>query len=294
MSAIPATADESHAPASIAACSSFIRHEPDSARPAGADYRPRLHALAARQRRVARGAELIRQGDSLSSLYEIHAGQFKTCMTDTSGRCQITGFHMTGELLGLDGIAARRHGVAAVALEDALVFVIPYDDLNRLFKEFATLQHEFHLFMGREIVRAQALMLLLGSLAAEGRIVAFLLDLIGRLQARGYSSSELVLRMSREEIGSSLGLQLETVSRTLSRLHSIGVLEVSKRCIHVRDEVTLHRILQGPGGQAATDPRGAVHCGPRSQQPLLRPSLQHEEDFVDRQRTRASRGHGRR
>ena len=245
MSALPATVAENHSPASIAARSSFIRHEPDMARSAGADYRPRLHALAARQRRVARGAELIRQGDKLSSLYEVHAGQFKTCMTDASGRCQITGFHMTGELLGLDGIAARRHGVAAVALEDALVFVIPYDDLNGLFKEFATLQHEFHVVMGREIVRAQALMLLLGSLDAEGRIVAFLLDLIGRLQARGFSSSELVLRMSREEIGSSLGLQLETVSRTLSRLHCVGVLEVSKRCIHVRDEAALRRILHG-------------------------------------------------
>jgi len=264
LSAIPATVDENHAPASMAARSSFIRHDPETAKPGDADYRPRLVALASRQRRVARGTELISQGDSLSSLYEIFAGQFKTCMTDTSGRCQITGFHMTGELLGLDGIAARRHGVAAVALEDALVFVIPYDDLNGLFKEFAALQHEFHLVMGREIVRAQALMLLLGSQAAEGRIVAFLLDLIGRLQARGFSSSKFVLRMSREEIGSCLGLQLETVSRTLSRLHSVGVLEVSKRCIHVRDEVALHRVLQGTGGQAATDTGVAAVCGPAS------------------------------
>lgn len=244
MSAIPTAVDDIHAPATMAVRSSFIRHEPSGSSRPGPATRLRLETLVAERRRVARGVELFRQGDSLAALYEVHAGLFKTCLTDKNGHCQVTGFHMTGELLGLDGIGAGRHSVAAVALEDALVCVIPYDALNRLFEEFATLQHEFHRVMSREIVRAHALMLLLGSVAAEGRVAAFLLDLIERLRARGFSSSALVLRMSRDEIGSCLGLQLETVSRTFSSLQSDGVLVVRKRCIHVLDETALRRIVQ--------------------------------------------------
>lgn len=245
MSATPTAVDDIHAPAAMAVCSSFIRHQPSGPNRPGPATRLRLETLVAERRRVARGAELFRQGDGLAALYEIHAGLFKTCLTSKHGHCQVTGFHMTGELLGLDGIGAGRHGVAAVALEDALVCVIPYDALNRLFQEFATLQHEFHRVMSREIVRAHALMLLLGSVASEGRVAAFLLDLIERLRARGFSSSALVLRMSRDEIGSCLGLQLETVSRTFSSLQSKGVLAVRKRCIHVLDETALRRsVLQ--------------------------------------------------
>lgn len=243
MSATSSAVDDIHAPAAMAVRSSFIRHEPVGASRPGPAIRLRLQALAAERRRVARGAELFRQGDSLAALYEIHAGVFKTCLSDKDGHCQVTGFHMTGELLGLDGIGAGRHSVAAVALEDALVCVVPYDALNCLLQESAALQHEFHRAMSREIVRAHAFMLLLGSVAAEGRVAAFLLDLIGRLRARGFSSSALVLRMSRDEIGSCLGLQLETVSRTFSRLQSDGVLVVRKRCVHVLDEAALHGIV---------------------------------------------------
>ena len=246
MSALPTAVDDIHAPAAMAVRSSFIRHESAGASRPGPGIRLRLEALAAERRSVARGAELFRQGDRMAALYEVYAGLFKTCLTDRNGHSQVTGVHMTGELLGLDGIGAGRHSVAAVALEDALVCVIPYDALNCLLQESAALQHEFHRAMSREIVRAHTLMLLLGSVAAEGRVAAFLLDLIGRMRARGFSSSALLLRMSRDEIGSCLGLQLETVSRTFSRMQSDGVLVVRKRSVHVLDEAALHRIVQAP------------------------------------------------
>jgi CRP/FNR family transcriptional regulator len=117
---------------------------------------------------------------------------------------------------GLDGIGTDRHTCDAVALEDSQVCVIPYDQLEDLSREFSDLQHQFHKIMSREIVRDHGVMLLLGSMRAEERLAAFLLNLTQRLQARGFSASALILRMTREEIGSYLGLKLETVSRTFS------------------------------------------------------------------------------
>jgi CRP/FNR family transcriptional regulator len=138
---------------------------------------------------------------------------------------------MAGELLGLDGISTDRHTCDAVALEDSQVCVIPYDQLEDLSREFTDLQHQFHKIMSREIVRDHGVMLLLGSMRAEERLAAFLLNLTQRLQARGFSASELVLRMTREEIGSYLGLKLETVSRTFSKFQDDGILEVKQRQI---------------------------------------------------------------
>ncbi|MDP2005209.1 MAG: helix-turn-helix domain-containing protein [Rubrivivax sp.] len=207
----------------------------------------RLETLSAELRPVARGMALFRQGDALASLYEVHAGFFKSGITDVQGRSQVTGFHLSGDLLGLDAIGTDHHGADAVALEDAMVRVIPFEAMSALFREYAPLQHAFHKIMSREIIRDQTMMLVLGTLSAEGRVAAFLLDLTQRLHARGFSASSLVLRMTREEIGSYLGLQLETVSRTFSKLQHDGVIEIRNRDLHVRDPAALQRLLQGGG-----------------------------------------------
>ena len=209
--------------------------------------RERLAALCVELRPVARGAALFRQGDRLNALYEVHAGFFKTAVTDVQGRSQVTGFHLSGDLLGLDAIGADHYGADAMALEDGMVCVIPFEPLNALFRDFAPLQHEFHKIMSREITRDQSMMLVLGTLSAEGRIAAFLLDLTQRLYARGFSATALLLRMTREEIGSYLGLQLETVSRTFSKLQHEGVLEIHNRDLQVRDPEALQRLVQGGG-----------------------------------------------
>jgi CRP/FNR family transcriptional regulator len=99
--------------------------------------------------------------------------------------------------------------------------------------------------MSREIVRSHGVMLLLGSMHAEERLAAFLLNLTHRLGARGFSSSSVVLRMSREEIGSFLGLKLETVSRTFSKFQAHGLLFVRHRQIQITDPVGLKQIVEG-------------------------------------------------
>ncbi len=204
-----------------------------------------LDTLVATRRSVARGDTLFRSGDAFQSLYAVRTGFFKTCVTAEDGRDQVTGFQMAGELLGLDGISNDRHSVDAVALEDSQVCVIPYGDLETLSREFTNLQHQFHRIMSREIVRDHGVMLLLGSMRAEERLAAFLLNLTQRLQARGFSASSMILRMTREEIGSYLGLKLETVSRTFSKFQDEGLLEVKQRQISILDPGGLQKIVNG-------------------------------------------------
>jgi CRP/FNR family transcriptional regulator len=199
----------------------------------------RLDALVATRRTVGRGDTLFR------SLYAVRTGFFKTCVSSEDGRDQVTGFQMAGELLGLDGISNDRHSCDAVALEDSQVCVIPYSQLEDLSREFTDLQHQFHKIMSSEIVRDHGVMLLLGSMRAEERLAAFLLNLTQRLQARGFSASSLILRMTREEIGSYLGLKLETVSRTFSKFQDDGLLEVKQRQIRIIDQAGLQQLING-------------------------------------------------
>ena len=207
----------------------------------------RLDGLVMLRRPVARGAALFRSGDPFESLYAVRTGFFKTTISSGDGRDQVTGFQMTGELLGLDGIGDSTHNCDAVALEDSQVCVIPFDRLESLAREFPELQRQINRFMSREIVRDHGVMLLLGSMRAEERLAAFLLNLTQRLRSRGFSGSSLVLRMTRDEIGSYLGLKLETVSRTFSRFHDDGILEVRHRHVEVRDPEALHKLVNGAG-----------------------------------------------
>jgi CRP/FNR family transcriptional regulator, anaerobic regulatory protein len=204
-----------------------------------------LDDLVSTRRSVHRGDALFRCGESFTALYAVRTGFFKTTISSADGRDQVTGFQMAGELLGLDGISHDRHSCDAVALEDSNVCVIPFSQLESLSREHTPLQHQFHKIMSREIVRDHGVMLLLGSMRAEERLAAFLLNLTQRLQARGFSNNALVLRMTREEIGSYLGLKLETVSRTFSKFQDEGMLEVKQRDIRILDQDALGRLVNG-------------------------------------------------
>ena len=205
----------------------------------------RLDDIVANRRALVRGDALFRAGDAFTSLYAVRTGFFKTCVSSEDGRDQVTGFHMAGELMGLDGIGTDYHTCDAVALEDSHVCVIPYQQLEELSRELSDLQHQLHRIMSREIVRDHGVMLLLGSMRAEERLAAFLLNLTQRLQTRGFSSTSLILRMTREEIGSYLGLKLETVSRAFSRFQEEGVLRVKQRQIEVLQPEALQRLVNG-------------------------------------------------
>lgn len=207
------------------------------------DEMDKLDKVISKRRRVKRGSALFSVGDSFTSLYAVRSGFFKTCVTTADGRDQVTGFQMTGEIIGLDGIVSDHHSCNAIALEDAEVCVMPFDQVEELSREFTTLQHHVHKIMSREIVRDHGVMLLLGSMRVEERLAAFLLNLVQRLHARGFSQSELTLRMTREEIGSYLGMKLETVSRTFSKFVEDGIIEVKQRYVCIKSTDRLQRIV---------------------------------------------------
>ena len=202
----------------------------------------KLDEVVAIRRRIKQGDMLFSSGESFTSLYAIRTGFFKTCVSTEDGREQVTGFQMAGEIIGLDGIVTDHHSCNAVALEDAEVCVMPFANVEELSREFPLLQRHVHKIMSREIVRENSVMMLLGNMRAEERLAAFLLNLVQRLHARGFSQSELTLRMSREEIGSYLGMKLETVSRTFSKFSDEGIIEVKQRYVHILNPESLKKI----------------------------------------------------
>jgi CRP/FNR family transcriptional regulator len=195
----------------------------------------RLDELKFARRRIKEGQALYHEGDRFQFIYAVRSGTFKSTLNLKDGREQVTGFQMAGELLGLDGLAAGKHASSAVALEDAEICAIPYAHLSELAAISPDLQHVISRLMSREIVREHSLMMLLGSMNAEERLAAFLLNISQRMKARGYSASEFHLRMSRAEIGSYLGMKLETVSRTFSAFAQQRLLEVDKKHVRITD-----------------------------------------------------------
>jgi len=197
------------------------------------DDMKKLDEVVATRKQVKQGQMLFSNGDAFKSLYAIRTGFFKTCISNEDGREQVTGFQMAGEIIGLDGIVTDQHSCNAVALEDAEVCVMPFANVEELSREFPVLQRHVHKVMSREIVRENGMMMMLGNMRAEERLAAFLLNLVQRLHARGFSQSEMILRMTREEIGSYLGLKLETISRTFSKLCDDGIIEVKQRYVKI-------------------------------------------------------------
>ncbi len=193
----------------------------------------RIDDLVSSRRRLKRGDHLYRAGEAFDSIFAIRSGFFKTDVLLEDGRDQVTGFQMAGELLGLDGISTEHHTCNAIALEDSEICAIPFSRLEGLSREIHALQHHFHKVMSREIVRDHGVMMLLGTMRAEERLAAFLLNLSQRFTARGFSHAEFFLRMTREEIGSYLGLKLETVSRTFSRFQEEGHIAVQQKHIRI-------------------------------------------------------------
>jgi CRP/FNR family transcriptional regulator len=196
------------------------------------------------RRKIAAGQTLYRAGDPFHFIYAVRGGTFKSSLTLADGREQVSGFHMAGDLMGLDGVANGRHASMAMALEDTEICSIPYARLNEPVAGAANLQLVVTRLMSREIVREHSLMMLLGSMNAEERLAAFLLNLSQRLKARGYSANEFHLRMSRAEIGSYLGMKLETVSRTFSAFQKQRLLQVDKRHIRITDLAGLGRAFE--------------------------------------------------
>jgi len=202
-----------------------------------------LEGAAEHRRNLKRGGYLFRAGDTFKSLFIVNSGSVKTTIADHQGRIQVTRFSLPGDLVGIEAIDSGRYPCNVIAMEDSSCCGISYTDLCQLGRGMPALQIHLHRMMSDEITRDYGLMFLLGSMGAEERVAQFLLNLSARHHARGYSSSQFRLCMSRHDIASHLGLRLETVGRILARFSQRGILAILGRDISVKNPLRLQQIL---------------------------------------------------
>ena len=211
----------------------------------GVEDMARLDEVVRRRRPLRRDERLFHHGDALTSVYVARSGAFKTVSVTADGDERIVGFHLPGELMGLDALADGEHRCEAVALDPAEVCEVPVDELSAVASQLPGLQRQLMRVIGQSIARDQDHAEMLSRRHANERIALFLHGLGERLGHIGQSPLQFRLAMSREDIASYLGLAFETVSRGFTRLHEDGVVAVSGRKVEVLDPVELARLAHG-------------------------------------------------
>lgn len=196
----------------------------------------RLEELITPRGPVGEGEHLFRVGEPLGDLYAVRGGFFKTYLIEASGREQVLGFHLPGELIGLDAIWPHKHQCNAVALSTASVCELPYDRITDLSQQLPGLQHSLLRLLSKELALSHSLA---GDFTAEERIAGFLMSLASRMRSRGYSDTHLTLAMSRRDLANYLRLATETVSRVFSRFEHEGLITVNRREVSLRDPAKL-------------------------------------------------------
>lgn len=205
-----------------------------------------LEQIPKRRRSVKRGEYLYRPSEPLIFIYAVKSGSVMTVMPLEDGSDQVSGFHLPGEMLGMDAIDARVHDYGALALEPTSVCELPFSSLEDLGKEVSSVQHQLLRIMSKQILHDQMLQVLLRKRSAEERLAAFLASLSARLHRRGFSSQEFNMSMSREEIGNYLGLAEETVSRLFTRFQEGGMVTAKRKYIRIHDLEALHTAARLP------------------------------------------------
>lgn len=222
----------------------------------GAADLARLDDIVKRKRPLQKGDRLFRVGSRLEALFVARDGAFKTVALDEEGRQQVIGFHLPGELIGLDGLASGEHRCDAEALAPASVCEVPFGDLEKVAGMVPGLQHQLLRVIGQSMGRDHDHLEMLGRKGANERMALFLHTLSERYRALGQSPTEVHLPMSREDIASYLGMVIETVSRTLTRLQDDGLISVRGRQLRILDARALNALAHG----LEADPRQAG-CG---------------------------------
>ena len=213
-----------------------------------------LEGTVKSHRKLSKGEFLYRVGDPFRSLFAIRTGSTKTCEIAADGSVQITGFHLPGELLGIDAINSDKHPCDVIALETTEVCELPFDKLEVLARELPGLQHQLFRLMSREVAEEEVQLLMLGRMKAEERLAAFLLSFSKRFQLLGYSPTDLRLPMSRQDLGDYLGLALETVSRLFSRFQEDKLITVQGRNVKLLNVIRLKGVTeQVDSSQSARD-----------------------------------------
>jgi len=206
----------------------------------------RLDHIIKRNRPLHRGDHLFRNGDRFRSLFVVKTGSVKTFTPSEDGGEQVLGFHLPGEIIGLDAIEREEHTCSAKVLETSAICEIPFARLEELSSTLPSLQHQMYRLLSKEISQDTEMLMLLGKKNAEERLATFLLSLSNRFRKRGLSATDFYLSMSRHEIGNYLGLAVETVSRLFTRFQEEGLLQVERKHVQLLSLSRIESIVTGP------------------------------------------------
>lgn len=203
----------------------------------------RLDAVVQRRRPMIKGEYLYREGDPAKAIYAVRSGSLKTLVESPNGDEQIVGFHLAGELVGLDGFRDDKHTCSCIALETSSVCELPVHSLEELCEQVPELQKQMRRIMGKEVATDHAMLLMLGKMSAEEKLASFLLSLSRRMEERHWKADDFVLSMPRQDIANYLGLAVETVSRLFASYQQEGTIDVDRRRIHIRDMQRLEQVI---------------------------------------------------
>lgn len=204
-----------------------------------------LDVLVKNRRTYKRGELIYRIGEPFRAVFAIRRGAVKTSLLTDDGRVQITGFHTSGEVLGLHAINNDCYNCEARALEATSVCEVPFEHYEKLAFQAPELQRQMLRIMGEEIVHNQEMMLLLGKKKAEERLATFLVNLSRRLARHGRPALEFKLGMSRSDIGNYLGLAEETVCRIITRFEEKSLISTERRLVRLESMDRLQALANG-------------------------------------------------
>lgn len=196
--------------------------------------------------RVPRGHKAIRVGQPFMSMFAVRSGFLKIESVDEQGEEKVLAFPMRGDLLGTDGIHSKQHLSQAVALSDCELVIVPFHRLQQLARSCPELELAIYGFLSRELCHERKMSSMLAKLGAEARVARFLANTAQRHSALGFSGKSFELRMTRFDIGSYLGITVETVSRTLTALEKLGYIAVNARLITILDPDALAKLRRIP------------------------------------------------
>jgi CRP/FNR family transcriptional regulator len=197
------------------------------------------------------GQRIYRVGQVFDSLYIVNAGFLKIATVDDAGNERVLSFPMKGDMLGLDGIHTHCHPCETLALSECNLILLPFARMSSIGRSNPDIENLMYRMMSRELAHRQEIIDMLGILSAEARVARFLISLAERFVGMGYSDKLFNLRMTRQEIGSYLGLTMETVSRTLSAFNEMGLITVRQRSVGINDPEALRALRRLPSSPAA-------------------------------------------
>lgn len=189
-----------------------------------------------------KGDSLFGQNERMNHFFAIYSGAFKS-IKKRDEDSQVIGFHMSGEILGIDGIYNDFYQSETVALEDSIVCFISLKHL----KDLAPNLPELYGLLMRRIVKIYAIenydyAYYINSQSSEKKIAKFILGQSDKYKKRGYSEYRFSLTMNRLDISNYLGLRIETVSRELTKMKQAGIIKINQKDIEIENLVEMKNI----------------------------------------------------